>query len=96
MPITLLKSATFNGFESSISPGYTLLNSDGSVFQARTVSGIVGPLLGQNTYMALMALPDTCMIAWDDGNSPANYGFEPFNNNSSVVQVVIVNDNLQT
>ena len=56
--------------------GYTIRNPDGSVYSARTTTGVHEVPCGTtSTYQAALNLPaaGSYSIYWDDGQSPANY-----------------------
>jgi hypothetical protein len=94
----MLFIVTFQGYYATTpSPGYTIFNVDGSVFQARTTAGIIQPVMGVNIFQVRLdtgVIPSSCSIFWDDGGSPVNWAATAYNSGSGGGTVIIVNDNL--
>ena len=79
--LILAKSVNFGAIYSGLSTvGYTLVNPDGSVNQARATAGIVELIAGTGIYGCTMSLPlgASFTIIWDTGGASPIYAAETF------------------
>jgi len=81
MSLSLLKMCSMGSSQIGLvgDIGITLLNSDGTVYTARTTSGIVE--LGGGCYQKLIDFPDDTLLSilWDTGGSDPFYAIEEYN-----------------
>jgi hypothetical protein len=88
----MLFTVTFGGFyPSTPAVGYTIYNADGSLYQARTVAGVVNPVGNVFQVNVTASIPNPCSVIWDDASG--NYAATAYNGAGTAV-TTIVNDNL--
>lgn len=75
MPLSQLRNSNFGkrkGYlTGSSGVGFTILSSDGSIFQARTTAGVYEEFPGSGLYAAFISFPDAFhgSIVWDTGEA---------------------------
>ena len=78
----LIKGVNFGSRRGGLSTvGYTLYNSDGSIKQARTTTGVYEIVTDKGMYACLMTLDDDWQgsIVWDTGQATPLYAMVDFN-----------------
>ena len=81
MSIIITKSVNFGVIKSGLgNVGFRLLNSDGSVLQARLHTGITELVSGTGIYGGNLTLPVgiSCVILWDSGDASPYYASENY------------------
>lgn len=85
MNLTITKSVNFGPLKTGLNTiGFTLLNPNGSVSQARSTSGITELSAGTGIYGGLLNLPvgGSLVILWDTGDSNIYYAADNYDSRS--------------
>ena len=79
--ISIAKSVNMGAIKGGLSTvGYVLKNSNGTVYAARTTSGVVELVTGKGIYGALIGFPDNWsgFIIWDTGDASPYYSIQDY------------------
>lgn len=94
MPLVQTRNVNFgtrrSGMTGSTGVGYTIFAADGSIFQARTTTGVYEIMSGSGCYAASMSFPTNFHgnVAWDTGSG--SFAVEQYNEeeNNPVVYAI--------
>lgn len=78
----LIKSVNFGSRKGGLATvGYTLYNSDGSVKQVRTTTGVFEVITDEGMYACLITFDDDWkgLVVWDTGEATPLYAIADFN-----------------
>jgi hypothetical protein len=87
MSVNQVRNVDFGTYYSGIASGvlgvgYTLLNENGTVYQARSTVGVYNSALNSGIYAAILTFPDlwSGTIVWDTGSTvdPVGYASEEY------------------
>lgn len=101
MSLSQLRNVNFGPSKANLTGstgvGYSIYNTDGSLFQARTTVGVYQIVSGSGIYAAFAAFPDNFhgQIFWDTGETLPQYAIEQFNVEENDPKVALTYDLVQ-